>query len=44
MKDYDQVSVNVYNLRTNSEQIISHIKKIVFNVVIVFVWVIPIVT
>ena len=33
---YDQVSVNVYNLGTNSEKNISHPKRLVFSVFIVF--------
>ena len=40
---YDQVSVNVYNLRTNSEKNISQQKNLVFNVFMVFVRVKPIV-
>ena len=40
---YDQVSVSVYNLRTNSEKNIFHLKKLVFTVFIDFVVVKPIV-
>ena len=40
---YDQVSVSVYNLRTNSEKNIFHLKKLVFIVIIDFVVVKPIV-
>ena len=38
---YDQVSVNVYNLQTNSEKNISQPKNLVFNVFIIFVRVKP---
>ena len=34
---YDQVSVNVYNLETNSGNNISHLKMLVFSVFNVFV-------